>query len=424
MLLRRLLAVAAFACASLAGPALAQTQLRITWYSDGNEGEVLRDLLDRFEKANPDIKVVVDNVAFKAINESLPVQLAAGQGPDMARITDFGSLAKYTLDLRPYLKDAAYFDKNFAPFLTWMRVPGDTSSIPGCMTQLTITGPFINKTLFEQANVAIPDSKATWDDWAKAVKNVATKVKAPIPLALDRSGHRFSGLAVSMGAKFFDPKGEVAIIDDGFKAAAQHVYDWHQAGVMSKELWGSVSGATYRGANEEFKNAQVVMYMSGSWQIAQFVKTIGNDFDWVAVPNPCGAAGCSGMPGGAGLVAIKATKYPKETARVMEYLASEPVLTEFYARTLFVPGHLGIAAKGVDYKTDSALAKAALNVFSAQVATTLPLAYTLQGHPYSRIIFNASITRLGQAIVGEMKLDEAYRRIADDVKQQIAEQKR
>ena len=125
MLRRLLLAAAAFVFAAGIVPAGAQTQLRITWYSDGNEGEVLRDLLDRFEKANPDIKVTVDNVAFKAINESLPVQLAAGQGPDMARTTDMGGLAKYTLDLRPYLKDAAYFDKNFGPFLTWMRAPGE-----------------------------------------------------------------------------------------------------------------------------------------------------------------------------------------------------------------------------------------------------------------------------------------------------------
>jgi len=43
------------------------------------------------------------------------------------------------------------------------------------------------------------------------------------------------------------------------------------------------------------------------------------------------------MPGGAGLVAIKTTKDPKAVARVMEYLASEEVLREFYGRTLFVP---------------------------------------------------------------------------------------
>ena len=342
------------------GPRGGDTTLRMTWYSDGNEGEVITDLIKKFEAKNPDIKVTIDQVPFKAINETLPVQLAAGEGPDMARVVDLGGVARYMLDLRPYLKDPAYWEKNFGPFLTWMREPGNTTAIPGFMTQLTVTGPFVNKTLFEQAGVAMPGDKASWDDWAKAAKAVADKVKAPFPIAIDRSGHRFLGMAISEGAKLFDAKGDPAVIDDGFKRAVEKVVGWHASGVMSKELWASVSGATYRGANDEFKNAQVVLYMSGSWQIAQFDKTIGNAFDWVAVPNPCGAGGCTGMPGGAGLVAIKTTKNPQAVAKVMEYLSSEEVLSEFYSRTLFVPGHLGLSAKGIDYPTASPLAKAAL----------------------------------------------------------------
>jgi alpha-1,4-digalacturonate transport system substrate-binding protein len=407
-----------------AATASAQTTLRMTWYSDGNEGEVMTDLLRRFEEKNKDIKVVLDQVPFKAINETLPVQLASGQGPDMARVTDLGGVAPFALDLRPHLKDAAYWEQNYGPFLEWMRVPGNTNAIPGFMTQLTVTGPFVNKTLFEQAGVPMPGAKATWQDWAKATKAVADKVKAPFPIAFDRSGHRFFGLAVSQGAKVIDAKGEPAVIDDGFKRAAQLIDDWHKSGVMSKELWGSVSGTAYRGANEEFKNAQVVMYESGSWQIAQFDKTVGNAFDWVAVPTPCGPANCSGMPGGAALVAIKATKYPAEVARVMDYLASEEVMAEFYARTLFVPGHIGLAKKGVAYQNASAQAAAALKVYSAAVSQLDPVAYKLQGYSNSRIVFNATISRLGQAIAGETTLDEAYQRIASDVAQQIAEKKK
>ena len=421
----RSLAAAALVCGvAFATPAVAQTTLRMTWYSDGNEGEVVKDLLGRFEKANPDIKVVLDQVPFKAINENLPVQLAAGEGPDIARVVDLGGVAKFMLDLRPHLKDAAYFEKNFGPFLPWMRLEGDKTSIPGFMTQLTVTGPFVNKTLFEQAGVPMPGDKATWADWAKATKAVADKVKAPFPLAVDRSGHRFLGMAISSGAKMFDAKGEPAIIDDGFKSAAQMVVDWHKSGVMSKELWGSVSGATYKGANDEFKNAQVVMYMSGSWQIAQFDKTIGNAFDWVAVPNPCGAGGCTGMPGGAALVGIKTTKNPAAVARVMEYLASEPVLGEFYSRTLFVPGHIGLSAKGIEYPSASPLAKAALGTFGKQVAQVSPVAFALQGYTYNRIIFNAVLSRVGQVVSGEATLDEAYKRIEQDVAQQIAERKK
>jgi alpha-1,4-digalacturonate transport system substrate-binding protein len=363
-------------------------------------------------------------VPFKAITETLPVQLASGQGPDIARVTDLGGVARYTLDLRPLVKDPAYWEKNFGPFLEWMRPEGDRNSIPGFMTQLTITGPFINKTLFEQAGVAVPGPKATWDDWAKAAKAVADKVQAPFPIAMDRSGHRFFGPALSEGAKIFDAGGEPELIDDGFKKMARKVYDWHASGVMSKELWGSVSGAAYRGANDEFKNAQVVMYMSGSWQIAQFDKTIGNAFDWVAVPNPCGPGGCTGMPGGAGLVAIKTTKEPKAVARVMEYLASEDVLREFYSRTLFVPGHLGLSAQGIEYPTASPLAKAALGVFTNEVKDITPLANRVKVYPYNQLLFNAAISRLGQAISGEISLDEAYKRIDSDARQQIAERKK
>ena len=86
-------------------PILAQdtVELRIRWYNDGNEGEVLRDLLDAFEADNPDISIEIDTVPYTAILENLPLDLAAGEGPDMARVTDLGGLAQYYLDMTPYL---------------------------------------------------------------------------------------------------------------------------------------------------------------------------------------------------------------------------------------------------------------------------------------------------------------------------------
>lgn len=412
--------VAAFLTAN----AFAATELRMTWYNDGNEGEVMQDLLDRFEQENADIKVVLDVVPYQAILESLPVQLAAGEGPDLARVTDLGGLADYYLDLTPHISDPAYWEKSFAPFLKWLRKPGDTASIPGFMTQLTVTGPFVNKTLFEQAEIEMPGEGASWDDWAKATSEVASKLDIPIPMAWDRSGHRVAGPAISMGAKMFDDAGEPALIDDGLKAMTQRLYDWHQDGTMPKELWGSVSGSKYVGANEDFANAQVVMYMSGSWQIPQFAEKIGDDFDWWTVPAPCGPDACTGMPGGASLVALKTTKHPEEVGKLMDYLSSEAVLAEFYGRTLFIPGHLGLAESGVEFATEDPRAKHALETFSGAVPGISPIAYDLQGYVHNRVMFNALISRLGEAIVGEMSLEDAYERMSQDIEQQIAEKKR
>ncbi|MCK5745758.1 MAG: carbohydrate ABC transporter substrate-binding protein [Oricola sp.] len=422
--LHKTLVLGVAALGLMAGNALAETELRMTWYNDGIEGEVMRGILDKFEADNPDIKVTLDVVPYKAILESLPVQLAAGEGPDIARVTDLGGLSKYYMDLTPYISDPAYWEENFGPFLKWLRQPGDTSSISGLMTQLTVTGPYVNKTLFEQAEVEMPGEGATWDDWAKASKEVADKLDIPIPMAWDRSGHRVAGPAISMGAKMFDADGEPALVDDGLKLMATKLYDWHQDGTMAKELWGSVSGSQYLGANEDFANAKVVMYMSGSWQIPQFADTIGDAFDWWAVPAPCGPAACTGMPGGASLVALKTSKHPEEVGKLMDYLSSEEVLGEFYGKTLFIPGHLGLASKGVDFATDDPRAKHALSTFSSAVPSISPIAFDLQGYVNNRVMFNALISRLGEAIVGELTLDQAFDRMTQDVEQQIAEKKR
>lgn len=411
-------ALAAFVL--LGASASAQVQLRLTWYDDGSEGVVLRDLLDRFEAENPGIEVVMDTVPYAAgIQQALPLQLASGQGPDLARVTDLGGLSEYFLDMRPYLSDPAYWDTNFGPFLDWMR-PAGSDAIPGFMTQLTVTGPFINRTLFDQAGIAVPEGPTTWDEWAAVTRQVAEATGTPYAMVMDRTGHRLAGPAISMGAKLFGEDGHAKLDDPGMRAMLQRMIDWHADGTMNPETWIG-SGGNYVAGNEFFVNAQVVLYMSGSWQVGQFANLIGDAFDWQVVPNPCGPAACTGMPGGAALVALAGTEHPEEVTRLMEFLASEDVLAEFYGRTLFIPGHLGLAERGVDFVTDVAQAKAALEVFAAEVPKLDPIAYQLQAYPFNFVVYNAIRDRLTQVFVGELTLDQALERMQDDIDQALKE---
>ena len=100
---------------------------------------------------------------------------------------------------------------------------------------------------------------------------------------------------------------------------------------------------------------------------------------------------------------------------------SEEVLAEFYARTLFIPGHLGLAESGVDFQTDSQLAADALSVFSAEVPKLHQTAYDLQAFPMNRFIFDALRDRLTQVYVGELSLDEAFERMQVDIDEGIRE---
>ena len=101
--------------------AMEGVELRFTFYADGNEADVMQGLLDQFMAENPDINVVLDVVPYTTIDEQLPVQVETGEGPDLARITNFGAYSGKLLDLRDYLEDPAYYEANFpAPIMEAM----------------------------------------------------------------------------------------------------------------------------------------------------------------------------------------------------------------------------------------------------------------------------------------------------------------
>ncbi|GGF32400.1 sugar ABC transporter substrate-binding protein [Aliidongia dinghuensis] len=406
--------VSALALLVLGGIAFAQAaDIRIACYSDGNECPATKTLAERFMKDNPDIHIQIDEMPYKSILESVPVQLAAGNGPDIARVSDFSQVVPYQLDLTPYLKDAAYWEKAYGPVLDWMRAGPEDKGIYGLMTQLTVSAPIVNKTLFDQAGVPVPAKGATWDDWAAAALKVAKATKTPFGMAWDRSGARFAGPAISEGAKYFYAAGHPPVVDDGYKTMAAKWVKWNQDGTVDKDVWVATGGG-YRDAFEEFANGKIAVYLSGSWQLARLQKQIGDGFEWVVGSAPCGPAACTGMPGGAGFVAFKGTKSPKEVAKFLDYLAQPAVYGEWMVMTSNLPANVELQKQKLDYKLSPA-GSAAMSMFQENATTLTPLAYKLQGSQLSRPMFNATVDRISQAIAGQITLDQAYDRITADV---------
>lgn len=393
-------------------------ELRFTWYSDGAEGDIMRDLLDRFEAENPGITVVLDVVPYQQILDNLPVQVQAGEGPDLARLTNFPGLRGYYLDLRPYLSDPDAFEAAFpAPVLAAFRAEGDETGLFGFPDLVSVTGPYINRTLFEQAGIPVPSDSGdpvSWEEWTEATRQVAEATGTPYAIAIDRTGHRIAGPAMSMCADLIDDDGNFTIDTPGFRQFAELLGSWHEEGITPREVWLG-SGGTYAAAADFFDNGSLVMYMSGSWQIGRFSRNIGDAFDWEVVPNPTGDCGSTGIAGGAGIVGIGDTEHPEEVAKVMEFLSQPDVYGEYSARALFLPAHATVAASGVDFQTDNEDVKAALNTFVAEVPKLTQDALALNYHPFAFVYFTSARDRLTQWMVGELTLDEAIERIQQDI---------
>ena len=408
------------AWAALGSTALAQDAVEISFmcYENGNECSVYDDLLSRFSEANPGITVTVDPVPYTTVRDQLRVQVEAGQAPDMARITDFAGMAGFYLDLRPLMEDPSLLEDNVpAAILESFRAEGDMSALHGFPDAATVTAPYVNATLFEQAGVALPSDEMdepTWDDWLAALDEVAQATGVQYSMSIDNKGHRFAGPAMSLGADFFDDEGNFDLEgDEGFRAFAMILKDLMDAGKTPAETWLGTS--QYSGAQDYFVNVEAVMYFSGSWQIGRFSDEIGDAFDWVVVPNPYGPGGSTGVAGGAAIVSYAQTEHPQEVAMVMEYLLQPEVYGEFSARTLNIPGHNAVAAMGVEFDTDSAAVANALNGFAAEVPKLQDQAVALNPHPLAFAYYDASNTRLAQYFAGELTLDEAMQRLQEQL---------
>ena len=100
-------------------------------------------------------------------------------------------------------------------------------------------------------------------------------------------------------------------------------------------------------------------------------------------------------------------------------MAQEVNVAEFASRTNNIPAHAGVAKKGVSYPAAGPAAQAALGVFTSGTATLAGPAYALQGYKFNRALMLPTVTRVTQAIVGEISADEAITKISTDMAEAV-----
>jgi alpha-1,4-digalacturonate transport system substrate-binding protein len=223
----------------------------------------------------------------------------------------------------------------------------------------------------------------------------------PFAATADRSGHRLDGFLQSYGGGFFTPDGkDVRINSPETKKAVEAFVKFHKDGTMPLDIWAGGTG--YVGANQQFVNGQLVFYLSGNWQVAQFNDAIGTKFEWKAVPNGYNTQ-AGGMPGGKFLIAFKNSKIPDKVARLMEFLGGADAMTEYSAKAMFLPTRKDLVRQGINFPAR----KDDMNLFVKGVGTLPQSAYVDNYNLRFGPIANEVRDRVTQAIVGELSVDKA-----------------
>ncbi|MBP7495589.1 MAG: sugar ABC transporter substrate-binding protein [Spirochaetales bacterium] len=377
----------------------APTVIRFLWFTDGPDKPAIEGLVAKFNQIDPTVKVEFSIVPYGELNQLLTTQAAAGQAPDIARVTEPYRFFQYTLDIRSYLKN-----KNFPK--EFMDEPlkiltGPNGEIYGIPHDLTMNGPFVNVSLFKKAGVPLPASdKVTWEEWMKLAKEVKDKTGVPFAAACDKSGHRLDGVIQSYGGSYFTEDGKgLRIRSPETKKALEDFVRWHKEGMMPLETWAGGTG--YVGANQQFINGLLVFYISGNWQIAQFQENIKDKFEWKVVPNGY-IKQWGGMPGGKFLITFK-SKNPEKAVQVLEFLGSKESMSEFSSKAMFLPTRKDLLETGVQYPTRNE----DMNTFIKGLANLPKSAFTDNYHLRFGPVANEVRDRITQAITGELTVEKA-----------------
>lgn len=159
-----------------AGAEEGKVTLRYMTYETGKEQqELVNEIVRRFEQKFPNVKVLVE---FNSnARRKLYVDLASGTAPDVfysvsddiPRMAARGVIMNQTPQVK---KDKVDFSGYFPQTVTGLQWNGDLYAFP---IHYSTDVLFYNKKLFDEAGLAYPNDRWTWDDYVNAAKTLTKR---------------------------------------------------------------------------------------------------------------------------------------------------------------------------------------------------------------------------------------------------------
>jgi len=167
--------------------------------------------------------------------------------------------------------------------------------------QFTITNVYYNKDAFNRVGLVAPtvDNPWTFEELVKNAKLLKEKGGVKYGMAMDSSRARYDNLMYANGGSMVEKDGDsfvVTINSPQNIATLEAFIEWNNS-FMPKAIW---AGGSTDNPADYFKNGDVGIYFSGTWNYNTFYNEI-KGMNWGVMPSPVGPAGPSAILGGSGL---------------------------------------------------------------------------------------------------------------------------
>jgi multiple sugar transport system substrate-binding protein len=329
--------VVAFALTAGCGPsASADTVLR--FWAMGREGEVVTALLPEFERANPGIRVKVQQLPWTAAHEKLLTAFAGDATPDVCQLGNTWIPELTALNalepLDTYARSSAVVraDDYFAGIWDTNRIDDSLYGVPWYVDTRLL---FYRRDRLARAGFSAPP--VSWTQWKRMLAALAeeggrdryamllplNEVEPLLALALQqddpllRDGGRWGNFTSA-----------------GFRRALGFYLEIFQRG------WAPML-ATAAVANvwTEFGRGRFAFYISGPWNIGELKRRLPREQQdtWMTAPLPGPDGPGASIAGGSSLVVFHASRHKAAAWRLIEFLSQPSVQQRFHALTGDLP---------------------------------------------------------------------------------------
>ena len=186
-----------------------EVSMDMIWWTDGNETVAMQKLIDEYHELHPNITINIQEIAYDDLNTKLQMAIAGGEAPALSRGTEttISKLHDSMVNLADYT-DADTLSEQFLDSVNYLyKSDGQLVALP---TEVTANGLVYNKTAFEAAGVAVPDSADdiwTWDEFKEALQKVVDSGAVKYGMAVDNAAHRWSTILYEFGGSLANENG-------------------------------------------------------------------------------------------------------------------------------------------------------------------------------------------------------------------------
>ncbi|MGE5482631.1 MAG: ABC transporter substrate-binding protein [Bacteroidota bacterium] len=250
----------------------------------------LKEQIDAFQAQHPDVSIALEGVPGSPV-DPLMVRAAAGLTPDVMFLGNVSDrlirdvLEKLALDVGPILeRDQDVTTRSFYP--TIIRAFTHNQQLVGIPLGVFTSATFVNKRLFDESGIPVPDEAWTWND----LLSIGTKLtkRNPTNQQAIQWGFGADGSSlVYLGASSFLWANDADVVDQNESRATinetraiqalQFFYDIH----FKHNIAYTPPQA---GQWTAFWNGKLAIWESASWNIAFNRQHARKDVDWDIVP--------------------------------------------------------------------------------------------------------------------------------------------